>query len=248
MTSSNWPFLGLRDPISAATHLFACLFAIFAAGLLWRLCRGERRKQLKMACFGLSMVALYGASGIYHALSLPAEQLQVFQRLDHSAIYLLIAGTYTPTFGVLLGGLWRRRFFVASVWALALAGITCQWAIPDAPYWVEIMLYFILGWVALVPIVELFRAVGFRGMQWAFYGGVFYTLGGVSDLIEWPVVYPRIFGPHELFHIFVMAGTFCHIVFMVCHVAPFTYPMANKTGPRSSGDRGPFDSVVSDAS
>jgi hemolysin III len=224
MQQENIPFLGLRDPVSSTTHFAACLFGIFVTTLLWRLARGRgRRAQLALAAFGASMVLLYGASATYHALRLPPDRLRFYQLLDHSAIYLLIAGTYTPAFYFLLPDTPQRRWFLSGIWLFALAGIVCKWTIPELPYWLTVALYLGMGWVGVLTVTEMLRAVGLRGMAWGLWGGLAYTIGGLADLFHWPRVLPGLFGSHEVFHLFTMGGTFCHFIFMVQHVFPFRH-------------------------
>jgi hemolysin III len=222
MAHENIPLLGLRDPVSSLTHFAACLFAMFVTAFLWRLSRPRgRRAQLAFAAFGLSTILLYGASATYHALRLPPERLRTFQLLDHSAIYLLIAGSYTPAFYFLLPDRPYRRVYLSGIWLLAAAGIICKWTIPDVPYVLTVGLYIAMGWVGLLTVAEMLRAVGVRGLAWGFWGGVSYTLGGLADLFHWPRFLPGLFGAHELFHLFAMGGTFCHFIFMVRHAFPF---------------------------
>jgi hemolysin III len=221
MSQENWPIWGLRDPVSSMTHFGAFLLAILGTLLLWRLCRGARLKQLAMGCFGLSMMTLYAASTVYHALRLPPGQLQFFRLMDQSAIYGLIAGTYTPVLLVVLRPRLRQRLLLGGVWVLAVAGVVCKWSLASEPFGLTIGLYFGIGWLALLPIGELTRSVGFPGIAWAVWGGVCYTLGGVADLIDWPRFSPGYFGAHELSHVFDMAGTFCHFVFVFRYVVPF---------------------------
>jgi len=215
------PAWGLREPVSSATHFVAFLWSIYALMFMQRLCRGERAKQISLGIFGLSMVVLYAASSSYHGVSVTGQRLRFFQLLDHSAIYCLIAGTYTPAFVVLLQPGPRRNVLLGGIWALALIGIACKWLLPATPYWVTIGLYFGLGYGGLIPILEFKRVVGARGLFWALLGGFFYTAGGLADLMEWPVFYPGVFGHHELFHLFSMAGTACHFTFMMLYVVPF---------------------------
>ncbi len=221
MPDNTIPLLGLRDPISSGTHLVACLFALFASALMWRLAaKRGRRAQLAIGVFGISMVILYASSGLYHALRLPPERLRFYQLLDHSAIYILIAGTYTPAFYFLLPDRPYRRFCLAGIWLYALAGITCKWVIPDVPYWLTVGLYIGMGWVGVLTMVEMLRAIGLRGMAWCAWGGLFYTLGGLADLFQWPRLVPGLFSHHEVFHLCAMAGTFCHVIFMMKYVLP----------------------------
>jgi hemolysin III len=167
------------------------------------------------------MIVLYAASSSYHAVLFTGEHLRFFQLVDHSAIYGLIAGTYTPAFVVLLQPSLRKRLLIGGMWLLAGLGIACKWVLPGSPYWVSILLYFGLGYGGMVPIVEFKRTVGIRGLAWAFAGGLCYTLGGLTDLLEWPDFYPGVFAHHELFHLFSMAGTACHFIFMMLFVVPF---------------------------
>src|SRR4051812_8316217 len=148
MGQANWSFWGLRDPISSGTHAFALLWSIFAALILIRLCRGDRRKQLAVAVFGVSLVLLYAASTLYHAVRVSPEQLVYFLYLDHSAIYLLIAGTHTPVFAVLLPRSLRWRL-LAVMWGLAVGGVACEWLLPQPPYWLTVGLYLGMGWIGL---------------------------------------------------------------------------------------------------
>lgn len=232
MPQENIPWLGLRDPVSCTTHLAACLFGIFATAMLWRLGRSRgRRAQIALAVFGVSMILLYGASATYHALRLPPARLHFFQLLDHSAIYILIAGSYTPAFYFLLPETPHRRLYLGGIWALAVAGIVCKWTIPNMPYWLTVGLYLGMGWVGVLTLAEMIRAVGVRAMAWVLWGGLAYTLGGLADLFHWPRVLPGLFGAHEVFHLFAMGGTMCHFVFMIRHAFPSRRRIA---APRSA--------------
>lgn len=210
-----------RNPVSAGTHLLWCLLSIYITGMLWRLSRGDRLLQWSTGIFGLSMVLLYGASGAYHAI--PREDLlliKYFRLLDHSAIYILIAGTYTPVFAVLLRGRWRV-VLLALVWGLAVLGIAAKWTLPSPPYWLAVSLYVAMGWVGLPSIWLLIRAVGLRGMFWSLLGGLLYTLGGVCDAAHWPILVPGVIGYHEIFHVLDMGGTLVHVFFVIRYILPF---------------------------
>jgi hemolysin III len=224
MVEAHWSVWGIRDPLSSATHFVGFLLAVAGTLYLWLRCRDNRPRQLALACFGLTMITLYLASATYHAVQLPPERLRFYQLLDHSAIYGLIAGSYTPALCVLLRNRPRKYLLLAGIWTLAVAGIVCKWLLPAAPYWLTVNLYFLLGWIGLLGCIEMFWAVGFRAMLWAFYGGILYTLGGVCDMVRWPSLVPGVFDSHELFHIFCMGGTFCHFLFMVRYVIPYTAP------------------------
>ena len=212
-----------RNPVSAGTHLLWCIFSAYLTALLWRLSRGDRLRQLSTAVFGLSMVILYGASGLYHAVLGPEWLLTYLRKLDHSAIYVLIAGTYTPICAVLL----RRRLSIvllSLVWGLAGVGILAKWLLPWPKYELTVALYVIMGWIGLLPIVPLIRAVGVQAMLWGMLGGVLYTFGAVCDAAKWPILLPGIIGYHEVLHVADMGGTLVHVFFVVRYVLPFQPP------------------------
>jgi hemolysin III len=214
------PFV-FRNPVSAGTHLFWFLWALPLTLLLWRLARGDRVRQLSIGCFGLCMVLLYGASGFYHAIPTGSPVLIRYARLlDHSAIYLLIAGTYTPVFAILLNGR-LRTFSLLLVWGLAVAGIACKWLFPMPPYPLTVGLYVATGWVGMLSIVPLVRAVGVRGMAVGVLGGILYTAGGVFDAISWPILVPGVIGYHEVLHVLDIFATLTHLFFVTRYVLPF---------------------------
>ncbi len=197
-----------------------CLFGVYITALLWRLSRGDRLRQLSTGAFGLSMVLLYGASALYHAVPGSEPLLPYLQKLDHSAIYVLIAGTYTPVFAVLLRGRLRLAL-LGLVWGLAGAGILAKWLLPWPPYQLTVSLYILMGWIGLLPIVPLIRAVGLQAMLWGLVGGLLYTFGGVCDAAQWPILLPGIIGYHEVLHLADMGGTLVHVFFVVRYVLPF---------------------------
>jgi len=218
------PGFPFRDPVSALTHFGFVLPAVYVTLLLCRLTRDDRTKRLSLAVFGASMILLYTASGLYHTIPLPRRSptVEVFRRLDHSAIYVLIAGTYTPVFAVLLRGR-QRAILLMAVWGFALAGIAAKWLLPYPPEGLTIALYLALGWLAVVPARSIFRAVGGRGIAWGLAGGLCYTIGAMFEYARWPVLVPGLVGWHEVFHVWVMAGTAFHVGFMLRFVVPFHY-------------------------
>jgi hemolysin III len=230
MSDAIQPFF-LRHPASSGLHLFWCLWSFFAAAVMVRLAGRHPLKRRTVLIFGASMVLLYGASGIYHGIprSLPVC-LEIFRKLDHSAIYLLIAGTYTPIFAVLLRG-WLRPTLLVLLWGLALVGIGCKWLLPWPPYQLTVALYVGMGWIGLVPAWALVRAVGVRAMVLGLAGGLSYTLGAVCEALSWPTPWPGVFGYHEILHVSDMLGTLAHVVFVMRYVLP--YPLPGASSPLS---------------
>jgi hemolysin III len=202
--------LVFRHPVSAATHLFWCGWALYATAVLWRLAVTPRQR-VGVAVFGGSMVLLYAASGAYHAVPATRPALvQVLLRLDFSAIYVLIAGTATPLFLALPG---RRApaALLATVWGLALAGVAARWLLPAPPFGLALALYLGLGAVAFLPLPALARAIGTRGAAWAVAGGLVYATGAACDALGRPVLWPGVVGPHEVLHFTDMVGSGIHL-------------------------------------
>jgi len=207
----------LRDPVSSATHLLAAVWAAYATLVLVRLAPHGRRASA--AVFGLSMVLLYAASGLYHAAAADPDTLRLLQTLDRSAIFILIAGTNTPVVAALLSGR-RRRRCLGVMWGIAAVGVAALWLLPRAPYWATVSLYVGMGWLGGLPVVAYYRAVGWRAMNWVLAGGLLYTAGAACDLFGWPVLSPapvRV-GPHEVFHVAVVAASGAFFVFVARHV------------------------------
>jgi hemolysin III len=221
MDISILPCLGMRTPVSTLTHLVACVLSLFLTVRLLRGARGKPWRQLALLCFGLSATTLYGASATYHALELPAAQLLFFRLLDHSAVYLLIAGTYTPVVAVVLPKSTFRDALLAAVWGLAFAGIAAKWLIVFGSNWLTVTPYIVLGWIGAVAFSRIVKIVGIWGVIWILLGGASYTLGAVLDANNWPVLVPRIFGSHELFHVLTMLGTLFHFIFIDRYVVRY---------------------------
>jgi hemolysin III len=219
-------YLGLRHPVATAAHAVGAVLAVLGTYLLWRRGRGNPRAQIVAISFGISAVFLYAASATYHALQVPWEQLRYFLLLDVCAIFVLIAGTYTPIVLLIVPPGWRRMGFFTLVWLMAAAGIafrilTFTGVLSQGPYWAVVLIYLSMGWLGLALVLDMVRAVGFRGLQWLIYGGLAYTIGVGIDVQHEPNIWPGVIGYHELFHVFVVAGSFCHFVFIWNYVMPY---------------------------
>src|SRR5262245_8850003 len=197
---------GLRDPVSAGSHLLMLVAAVYLTALLLRLARADPVKRLALGVFGGSMCVLYAASALYHALGLPADRRAFYRDLDQSAIYLLIAGTYTPLFAVLVTGRVRRAMLTL-IWGLAALGVAAKWLLPAGSYGLPVGLYGGMALAGMAAAPELTRAVGWRGMAWAVGGGLCYAFGATCDLLRRPVLWPGVVGPHEVLHLCDIAGT-----------------------------------------
>ena len=216
----------LRDPVSSASHLLTALWALYATLLLLRLTPARPGRRLAVGVFGLSMVLLYLASGTFHGVPYTRTEdpvlFRFFQKLDQSAIFLLIAGTNTPCLVVLLGGAWGK-WFLGLMWGLAAIGIGCLWLVPEAPHWLVVTNYLAMGWLGGLPLFRYYRAVGWRAINWMWLGAGLYTVGAICELSQWPVIsdWPVRFGYHEVMHMFDSAATIVFFVFVVRYVVPF---------------------------
>lgn len=215
-------FDGIRDPVSSLTHLFTAVIAVYVLLLLSRLTRREPRKRRSLFVFGLSMFVLYLASGVYHAIPghYDDAHIAIYRRIDISAIFLLIAGSYTPMIAVFLPKR-QREFMLALMWGLAAAGILTKWLLPAVPHPITIGQFISLGIVGFLPWRAYAHAVGYRGLLWAVCGALCYVVGAVIDLADAPNPVPGVINAHELTHFCDMAGTGVHIAFILRYIVPF---------------------------
>lgn len=212
----------IREPGSALTHFIAMLLALCAAiPLLVRAAVHSGTKSLAaMTIFMISMVLLYAASTIYHSVNCSGRILRIFRKMDHMMIFVLIAGTYTPVCLLTLpkpSGL----MLLAAVWGIALVGIFIKGFWITCPKWFSSVLYIAMGWSCLSVLGQLFSLLPLHAFLWLLAGGLIYTVGGIIYALKLPLFDARhpMFGLHEIFHLFVMAGSLCHFVFMFCYLA-----------------------------
>jgi hemolysin III len=161
------------------------------------------------AVYSLSVCGLFGVSALYHRRVWSRRGYQVMRRLDHSMIFLLIAGTYTP-FSVLLLPRTTAIWILAVVWGGALAGVTLNLIWPHAPRWVSAPLYVALGWVAVAVLPTILRVGGVAALVLVLVGGVVYTVGAVFYALRRPNPWPTVFGHHEFFHACTLVAAACH--------------------------------------
>ena len=180
---------------------------------------GRVDQMVAFGIFGLSLIALYAASALYHLLPLSPAGVARLRQVDHVSIFVLIAGTYTPFCLLALNGAWRAGL-LAVVWGLALCGLLLKLFWMDAPRWLSVALYLGMGWVAVFAAPALFRAVPAGGMAWVLAGALVYSAGALVYGLKRPNPIPGVFGFHELWHLFVMAGSACHYWAVLGYIAP----------------------------
>lgn len=203
--------LPLREPVNGLTHLIgAVLSAIGLVALMAAAVNtGSVKVAVAFAIFGTSLVLMYTASALYHSLPLTPRGLQIFRRVDHVMIYMLIAGTYTPICLVMLPGRVGMTLLV-TVWSIAALGTVQKIAWLDAPQWFSTALYLGMGWIAVLVVPGLRSSAPTGFIAWLVAGGLLYSVGAVVYGTKWPNIKPGVFGSHELWHLFVMAGSFSH--------------------------------------
>ncbi len=209
-----YPIPGFSDPVSSLTHLVgAAVFFCLAPFLLYR-GRGSTNRLVCLGVFAFSTVFLLSMSGVYHLLDVGGPARVVLQRLDHGAIFVLIAGSFTPTHGILFRGAWRWAPLVL-IWLAAIVGVTLKTIFfDDMAEWLGLMFYLGMGWVGTISGLELWRRHGLAFIRPLIWGGLAYTAGGVLEFLEWPVLIPGVVGPHELFHVGVLIGVSMHWKFV----------------------------------
>lgn len=212
----------IREPGSAITHFIAMMMALFAAVplLVKAGISSGTQNFAAMTVFMTSMILLYGASAAYHSVNLSGRSLRIFRKIDHMMIFVLIAGSYTPVCLIVLGGELGYTLLTL-VWGIALAGMLIKACWVTCPKWFSSVIYIAMGWVCLLVFGRLWDTLPTTAFLWLLAGGIIYTAGGVIYALKLPLFNSRhkAFGSHEVFHLFVMAGSMCHFIFMYSYVA-----------------------------
>jgi len=212
----------LKDPASAITHLIGMILAIiFMPAMVYKASTADSFLNVfSVTVFMLSMIALYAASTTYHSYDISPSANKLLKKLDHSMISVLIAGSYTPiclvalhnTIGyVMLGIVWGLAFIAI---AFKLLWVTC-------PKWISSCIYLIMGWTCVMAFPQILAAVPFSGFMWLLVGGIMYSVGAIIYAlkpVKFNMAHPN-FGSHEIFHLFVMAGSLCHYIMIFNFVA-----------------------------
>ena len=199
------------DVFSGVSHLIGAVLSLAALVALVTVAAhyGSVWHVVSFAIFGASLIMLYTASTLYHLIPAGPKWITILRKLDHSMIFVLIAGSYTPYCLVALRGPWGYGL-LAAVWGIAALGIVLKIFWLGAPRWLYTGFYLFMGWLVVVAIVPLVQNVPRQALLWLAVGGMLYTVGAVFYGTKWPKLRPGVFGFHEIWHLFVIGGSFAH--------------------------------------
>ena len=204
----------IREPFNGLSHLGGAIAAFIGQIALLIIGWSGTAKVLSVLVYGLSLIALFSASATYHLVKARPKVIGILRKLDHSAIYLLIAGTYTPFCLLAFTGFFRWGL-LAIIWAIALVGIVLKVFMGRLPRWVNAGVYVVMGWLCISAIGQMTSALTPFVLAWLAAGGVIYTLGAVVYATKIFNFAPGRFGFHEVWHIFVLLGALAHYISVV---------------------------------
>lgn len=201
----------LREPINSLTHWAGALLALIGLIALLIVGWSTPAKIVSLTVYGLSLIAMFSASATYHMVQVKDRALEIFRKIDHSAIYLLIAGTYTPFCVNAFEGFWKWGM-LAIIWSLAVVGIVVKVFYIRAPRWLNAGIYLLMGWLCIAAIGPMLETLPAWVIGFLIAGGVIYTLGAVVYITKIFNFKPGVFGFHEMWHIFVMLAAAAHYI------------------------------------
>ena len=213
-TATTPPQPGLRPRLRGWLHLWSFITSVATGATLIALAAStvSARAALATSVYGLTVLGLFGVSALYHRVTWKSDRVRTWmKRLDHSMIFVFIAGTYTP-FALLAMDPGTGYVVLWVVWIGALSGVTLKMAWPHAPRWLGVPIYIALGWVAVFVLPELLHHAGVAALVLLLVGGALYTVGAVFYATRWPNPWPQVFGYHEFFHAATVVAAICHYI------------------------------------
>jgi hemolysin III len=204
----------LREPINGLTHLGGAIAALIGQIVLMTIAWSGAIKVISVLIYGVSLILLFSASATYHLVKAGPKTIQILRKIDHSAIFLLIAGTYTPICLIAFTGFYRWGL-LAIVWSIALIGIIVKIFYINAPRWLAAGVYVLMGWLSVFAAGQMVMSLSSTTLAWLIAGGIIYTLGAVVYATKIFDISPGKFGYHEVWHLFVLAGAAAHFIAIV---------------------------------
>lgn len=210
----------MTHPVRGFLHGMAALVSVVGAVLITVLTSGDLGRRMTLLIFGLSLVGLYTVSALYHSIPWREVWKRRWQRIDHTMIHILVAGTYTPIAFIVLDG-WLRVATLAAQWLIVVIGAVHNLALDRPVRAASIALQTAQGWMALLLLWPLANRLPMAAIVLIILGGVFYTVGMVVMVTGWPRLWPRIFSSHEVFHVFVVAASSIHFAAIARYVSAY---------------------------
>ena len=201
----------IKEPFCGLSHGLGALLSVAALGTLLWLADGRVWNITAAAIYGATLILLYAASATYHSWRASTRIEALLQRLDHSAIFLLIAGSYTPICLLALRGE-RGWILLGAVWSLAIMGVCGSLLWKTMPDWLRVTLYVVMGWLVVVALAPLRQSLSSAGWFFLLAGGAVYSVGTVIFALDKPHLWPGKFSAHDLWHLFVIGGSVCHFI------------------------------------
>lgn len=201
----------LREPVNSLTHWGGALLALIGLIALLIVGWSTPAKVISLAIYGVSLIFLFSASATYHMVRVKDKALEIFRKVDHSAIFVLIAGTYTPFCINVFDGFWKWGM-LSIIWSLAVIGVIVKVFYIGAPRWLNTIIYLFMGWLCVAASGQLLAALPAWVFAWLIAGGVIYSLGAIVYATKIFNFKPGVFGFHEVWHIFVLLAAAAHFV------------------------------------
>lgn len=198
-----------QEAFNFYSHLAGMIAAAFGTLFLVLRATDSTSMMVTAVVYGLSVIFLFLASSLYHAFKKHEDEISFWRKMDRFAIFIMIAGSYTPICYFFLDGSWRVTM-ISAQWGLVAFGLFWQLCFPRAPRMIVTLVYLGMGWLAMLPIGQLLSAMTTGQKTLLFAGGASFTLGAVFYAFKRPLVVPGVFSFHELFHVMVLVGASCH--------------------------------------
>ncbi len=211
----------MQNPVRGFLHGSAAVASLIGLILLVHRAQGSATAMVGALVFGVALIVMYTISTLYHSIPWSPTWKQRLQRLDHSAIYLVVAGTFTP---VAIASLRATALVVALtlVWIIAAAGILLKVVLPRVATWLSVTLQMVMGWLVVFWIPQILHTLGAMALALIALGGLSYSAGVVVFTTKRPRLSPRLFSYHELFHVMVILGSFLHYLAVFVYALPAT--------------------------
>lgn len=209
----------MQNPIRGFLHGGAAVATLVGTVYLVSLTWDNTAALIGSMVFGFALLVMYTISTLYHSVPWRAEMKSRLQRIDHSMIYLVVGGTFTP---IAIAGLEGAAMWwcLGLVWGIAVVGITLKWALASTSTGLSVTLQLVMGWTVILWIPQIWNSLGAGAIVFIAVGGIFYTTGSVIFLTKWPRLFPRTFSYHELFHVCVVVASVFHFLAIALYAVP----------------------------